>query len=75
MVVSGNCVPQMRQLMNRVVPLMRGEPRTFERCWRWRVERYDVCEAADSRVYAPPEAAFDAKFVPDNTSVDPIDMM
>ena len=42
----------MRQLFNRLVSLFRGQPRTFE-SQRWRVQRYDVCEAADLRTLAP----------------------
>lgn len=42
----------MRQLFNRLVTLFRGEARTYE-SQRWRVQRYDVCEAADLRTLAP----------------------
>lgn len=42
----------MRQLFNRLVSLFRGQARTYE-SQRWRVERYDVCEAADLRTLAP----------------------
>ena len=40
--------------------LFRGEARTYE-SQRWRVQRFDACETADSRTLAPAEPGVSPK--------------